>query len=235
MTNAQYFSLRRLHSLVGVFPLGVFLLNHLLVNASSMLGADFFEGKVALIHALGPLLPIVEAGFIFIPLALHIAIGVFIARQARYEVRAGRDYGRNWAYIFQRVTGWIALVYIAYHVIHLSFLHDSKAVPYSIVLSEMFYGKAGLLFVPAYLIGGLAVIFHFANGLCTFCMTWGITIGPKSQKTVSFAAAGAGGLLTVLLLSSIFAFWKHGADMSKMSDAEKTAHIAELKAIHAEH
>ena len=236
MTNAQYFSLRRLHSLVGVFPLGVFLLNHLLVNASAMLGAEFFEHKVALIHSLGRLLPIVEAGFIFIPLAIHIALGVFIACQARYEVRAGKEYGRNWAYIFQRITGWAALVYISYHVIHLSFLHAENSVkPYSVTLSEMFYGPMGMLYIPLYLAGGLAVIFHFANGLCTFCMTWGITVGAKSQKAMSFAAAGVGGLLSILLISSIAAFWREGSIRAGKTEAERASYTETLKAIHAEH
>lgn len=233
MTNAQYFALRRLHSLVGVFPLGVFLLNHLLVNSSAMLGPAFFEEKVALIHMLGPALPFVEAAFIFIPLALHIAIGVFIARQARYEIAAGREYPRNWAYIFQRGTGWLALIYITYHVIHLSFLHPENAVqPYSVTLSEMFYGPAGLFYIPFYVIGGLAVVFHFANGLCTFCMTWGITIGPKSQKAVAGLATAVGGLLTVLLLSAIFAFWNAGRVHAGRTPEQKVAFIKELQAIH---
>ncbi len=215
MNNTNYFLLRRLHSLLGVFPLGVFLFNHLLTNSSAIVSAQFFEEKVALIHMLGPLLPLVEAGFIFIPLALHIAIGVYIALTGKIEVGSNIPYGRNWAYAFQRWTGWAALAFIVYHVVHLRFLHKPHMydIPFSVELGEMFtQTPLAFIYVPAYLIGGLAVIFHFANGLCTFCMTWGITVGPLSQRIMVWVALAIGAVLTLLLLTAMFAFIQIGLD-----------------------
>ncbi len=215
MNNTNYFLLRRLHSLLGVFPLGVFLFNHLLTNSSAIVSAQFFEEKVALIHSLGPLLPLVEAGFIFIPLALHIALGVYIALTGKSEVGRNLPYGRNWAYAFQRWTGWIALAFIVYHVVHLRFLHKPHMydIPFSVELGVMFTEMpVALFFVPAYLIGGLAVIFHFANGLCTFCMTWGITVGPQSQRIMVWVALAVGAILTLLLVTAIIAFIQIGLD-----------------------
>jgi succinate dehydrogenase/fumarate reductase cytochrome b subunit (b558 family) len=149
MNNASYFLLRRLHSLLGIFPLGLFLFNHLLTNSTAMISAEFFEEKVKLIHMLGPLLPIVEAVLIFVPLSLHIALGIYIATQGKIEI-SGLPYRRNYAYAFQRWTGWIALVYIAYHVIHLRFMHDMHAEPFSLVLARMFnegmWGIPGIAF-----------------------------------------------------------------------------------------
>jgi len=233
MKNMNYFLLRRLHSLLGIFPLGLFLVNHLITNSTGIVSAKFFEEKVALIHMLGPLLPIVEAVFIFIPLALHIALGVYIATTGRIEVGRAVPYGRNWAYSFQRWTGWIALVFITYHVIHLRFLHDMDATPFSVVLGEMFYGgPLAILIMLGYLVGGLAVIYHFANGLCTFCMTWGITTGPRSQKGMAYAAVGVGAVLTLMLLTSIGAFNRIGRDMAAMSETERAAFVEELRAVH---
>lgn len=211
MTDAQYFLLRRIHSFLGVFPLSIFLINHLLTNSTGIISADFFEHKVALLHALGPLLPIVEAVFIFIPLALHIALGIYIATQSRTELGACASYARNWAFILQRATGWLALLFIIYHVVHLRFLHDMEAIPFSIVLAEMFtVGPWAYLIVPAYFIGGIAVIYHMANGLCTFCMSWGITVGPASQRYMAYFATLVGIGLTVLLLTSIVAYMRIG-------------------------
>lgn len=238
MTNAQYFTLRRLHSLLGVFPLGVFLFNHLLTNSTGILGAKFFEEKVALIHLLGPALPIVEALFIFIPLSLHIALGVYIATQARHETRgAMAKYGRNWAYTAQRWTGWLALAFILYHVIHLRFIHlPIWDKPFSVTLGEMFYELPfAPFFVLFYLLGGLAVIFHFANGLCTFCMSWGITVGPKSQQAVTYAAGGIGAVLVAMLVTSIFSFWREGAIMNDLAHNNPDgfrAYVLELQQVH---
>lgn len=219
INNQQYFLLRRLHSLLGIFPLGLFLVNHMLTNASAIIGstgakgAEFFEHKVALIHMLGPLLPIVEASFIFIPLALHIALGVYIALQGKSNA-AELGYARNRAYTLQRWSGWFALVFIAYHTIHLRFLHDMAAEPFSITLAGMFTGSLAVVFIPLYLLGGLAVIYHFANGLCTFCMSWGITVGPRSQKLMAYAASGVGAGLALLLVTSVIAFIRVGRDPS---------------------
>jgi succinate dehydrogenase / fumarate reductase, cytochrome b subunit len=233
MTNAQYFTLRRLHSLLGVFPLGVFLFNHLLTNSSGILGADYFEDKVALIWSLGPLLPIVEAVFIFIPLALHIALGIFIAMQARMEVRGAKEYARNWAYIFQRWTGWIALVFIVWHVITLRFMHDHMVQPFSVKLADMFYdAPQAYFYIPFYFIGSLSVIYHFANGLCTFCMSWGITVGQRSQRYVAWGAGAFGLLLTLMMTTSIFAFWNEGRKMEQMSESERTEYVEYLLSIH---
>lgn len=234
MNNSNYFLLRRLHSLLGVFPLGVFLFNHLLTNSTGIISADFFEHKVYLIHLLGPALPIVEAVMIFIPLALHIAIGIYIATQAKYESRGVMGkLGRNWAYNFQRYSGWVALVFIVYHVLHLRFLHpDIAQIPFSVTLAEMFWGPAAILFIPAYIVGGLSVIFHFANGLCTFCMSWGITVSEESQKTVTYAAGGLGAVLTAMLFASIIGFAREGANLSQLDEAGYEARVAELAQYH---
>lgn len=232
MTSSQYFLLRRLHSLLGIFPLGLFLFNHLLTNSTAIFGARVFEEKVRLIHMLGPALPLVEALFIFVPLSLHIVLGVYIATQARMEIK-NMPYARNYAYVLQRVTGWIALVYIAYHVIHLRFFHDMQAEPFSLVLGRMFtegiWGLPGLVWALIYLIGGLAVVFHFANGLCTFCMTWGITTGPRSQRAMAYAASAVGLLLTLMLISSIVGFMRIGPHVHDPGFKE------EMQLIHAKH
>src|SRR5699024_11609798 len=39
-----------------------------------------------------------------------------------------------------------------------------------------------------YVIGVLSVVFHFANGLWSFMITWGITQSPKSQQVMSYVA-----------------------------------------------
>lgn len=208
MTSTQYFLVRRLHSLLGVIPLGLFLFAHLTTNSMAIFGREAFEHKVSLIHELGPLLPFVEAALIFIPLALHIVIGIYIARTAK--ANAGNiGYARNWAYTVQRITGWIALAFILYHTIALRFVDvaggQGQFFPY---LNYLFrFDPLWFVWILVYLISGTAVIFHFANGLCTFCMTWGITVGPRSQRVMAVIALLAGLTLLGMLVASIAGFY----------------------------
>lgn len=204
MTNIQYFLIRRVHSLLGVIPLGVFLFGHLTTNSMAIFGEEAFTSKVELIHSLGPLLPFIEAAVIFIPLALHIIIGIVIALTAKNNV-GDLGYSRNWAYAAQRWTGWLALAFIVYHTVTLRFLDSADTATYGV---EAFYRHLSTIFqnpiiVLGYLLGGFAVIYHFANGLCTFCMTWGITVSEKSQKVMAFIAIGVGLMLASMMIASV--------------------------------
>lgn len=210
MNNLNYFLIRRLHSLLGVIPLGVFLFGHLTTNSMAFFSQEAFDHKVELIHSLGPLLPFVEAGVIFIPLALHIIIGIAIALTAKSNV-GELGYTRNYAYFFQRLSGWVALAFIVWHTLTLRFLGHADEFK-SATDATGFYGYLAHhfqnpLFTLAYIVGGASVIYHFANGLCTFCMTWGITVGPKSQLVMARLAAGVGVVLMGMLLSSIAGFY----------------------------
>jgi succinate dehydrogenase / fumarate reductase cytochrome b subunit len=234
MTNLNYFWIRRIHSLLGVIPLGVFLFGHLTTNSMAFFGQEAFDHKVELIHSLGPLLPIVEATVIFVPLALHILIGIFIARTAKLDV-GDLGYGRYWAYKFQRWTGWAALAFIVWHTLTLRFL--SVAKPYALTpeatgffeyLSVMFTNYP--LFTVAYVIGGTSVIYHFANGLCTFCMTWGITVGPKSQQGLAYVALAAGVVLMGMLLSSVAGFYQAYEPHFELDSPQRRAIQAESAA-----
>ncbi len=225
--NVRYFLLRRLHSLVGVFPLGIFLFAHLTTNSMGFFGVKAFEEKVELIHSLGPLLPFVEAVTIFIPLLLHIVLGVVIALTGRSNTDV-LPYGRNWAYRAQRISGWAALAFIAYHVIHLRFLHDDEAQSFSWVLAEMF--KNPLIFA-IYFVGATSVIYHFANGLCTFCMTWGLTVGPKSQLLMARVATGLGAVLMGMMLASMIGFAKMDVNEARAYHEKKQAMNEAMKLI----
>lgn len=216
MSNLSYFLIRRIHSLSGVIPLGAFLFAHLTTNAMAAFGQEAFAHKVGLIHSLGPLLPFVEAAFIFVPLAVHIVLGIVIALTGRSNT-GDLGYARNWAYTLQRWTGWAALAFILYHTITLRFMDTAGTAKFGggeltagdvffLYLTEQFQNP---LFILIYLVGSAAVIYHFANGLCTFCMTWGLTVGPKSQKTMAAIATVVGLGLFGMVGASIAGFYGH--------------------------
>ncbi len=57
-----------------------------------------------------------------------------------------------------------------------------------------------------YVIGVLAAVFHFSNGLWAFLISWGITIGPKAQRISSYICMGVFVIVSALFILSLIAF-----------------------------
>ena len=197
----NHFVIRRLHSLTGIVPIGGFLCFHLIVNATILLkGGAAFQHMVNVIHLLAALgiIKAVEVMFIFLPILFHAVIGVAIWLTGRSNMMAYR-HGDNIRYTLQRWTGIVALVFIVLHLWHMHWINpyggafDPHDAPASAIKA-----MAALWTGPVYLVGLLASVFHFANGVWTFLITWGITISPKSQQMSGRICVALGVVLTLL-------------------------------------
>lgn len=217
-TTRNEFLLRRLHSLSGIVPIGVFLITHLYTNSLAALQrpgeqpGQLFNEHVRWLHEI-PFLPLIEFLFIFLPLAFHAGYGIVIARTGRSNVQH-YGYADNWRYTLQRVTGWIAVFFIAIHLLHFRFAYlfnDMEFVGHPDPFGYMSWGFTQILppaiWYAVYALGLTATVYHFCNGICTFCITWGITVGDRARKGVSVAA---GGLAIVLMIWGIMALWAIG-------------------------
>jgi succinate dehydrogenase / fumarate reductase cytochrome b subunit len=116
----------------------LFLVEHLLVNsqAALLLGEDGrgFVEMVNAIHNL-PYLQALEIALLGVPILIHAALGVnylFTARSNSRRSDGSRpalpEYGRNHAYTWQRITSWILLAGLAWHIVHLRFLDYPRTV-----------------------------------------------------------------------------------------------------------
>lgn len=76
------FYLRRIHSLLGIIPIGAFLIVHLLVNHQATQGAEAFNKASGFMESL-PFLLVVEFVLIYIPLLYHGLFGLHIAFTAK--------------------------------------------------------------------------------------------------------------------------------------------------------
>jgi hypothetical protein len=65
-----HFYLRRLHSLTGIFPIGVFLVEHFFGNAFATRGPEAYNRYVEFLLGM-PYLPALEIGLVFGPLLFH--------------------------------------------------------------------------------------------------------------------------------------------------------------------
>ncbi len=236
-----YFLIRRLHSLSGLVPVGVFLCIHLSANATILVAADGseFQTSVDRIHILGPLLVPVEIIGIFIPILFHAILGVRIWLTSVPNAQHYR-YGSNIRYVFQRVTGLIVFAFIIYHVWHMHWLgsrfggglfavHDESGAP-TAALTAARAIQANVWIAPIYALGTIASVFHLANGIWSSLITWGITIRPQSQRTAGYACAVFGVLLCVVGLGALRGFTTFptdGAMPGNQTASEVTAALDE--------
>jgi succinate dehydrogenase/fumarate reductase cytochrome b subunit (b558 family) len=199
--SRRSFLLRRLHSLSGIFPVGVFLVSHLFTNAKALKGQTSFDHAVADINHL-PLLPLLEIFGIFVPLAFHALYGVKLAFEGRVNV-ARYPYSRNVLYTLQRATGLVAFAFIGWHLWEfriqklLGRMSADAFYPTLEAHLSSTYGGFPVLAV-VYLVGIAASVVHFANGLFTFCFSWGICVTRRSQRLFAMAFALLGLLVFVM-------------------------------------
>ncbi len=212
------FLIRRVHSLLGIVPLGLYMTVHLATNASLLNGTQTFQRAVFLIHSPGKLLPLIEWGLIFTPLIFHAVIGIWIAKSGKSN-SSQYKFRSNKRYTWQRWTGFIALVYLFFHILH---LHGWFHIPaWEAIIRPLGFGvfrpfnaasslvramqEWGYVWPAFYLVGMLACVYHLANGLWTSGITWGLWISPTAQARASKLCTVVGCGLAVLGVSAWWA------------------------------
>lgn len=196
------FFYRRLHSLLGIVPLGLFILEHFFTNSFAMQGAKVFDDKIEFFATL-PYLIVIELVFIFIPLLIHGLYGLYIVYTGQAN-QLQQNHFRNWMYLVQRVTGVILLFYIGWHVwtTRLSALLYGKEVSFDMMHKMV---TSPLVFWWM-VIGVVCVAIHFANGIWSFCIVWGITIGERAQQRMGYAVLAFAFVLAVVGIIALRAF-----------------------------
>ncbi|MCD7032846.1 succinate dehydrogenase cytochrome b558 subunit [Metabacillus sp. GX 13764] len=201
MAGEREFAYRRLHSLLGVLPIGLFLIEHLIVNHFATRGAESFNKAAGFMESL-PFVYVLETLIIFLPLLYHAVLGIYIAFTASSNL--GRyGYFRNWMFMLQRVTGVITFIYIVWHVFQTRFQAAMGAeVNYDMMANIL----SNPWMVAFYIVGLLSAVFHFANGLWSFAVTWGITVSPRSQAISTYVTGILFVVLSYVGISAILAF-----------------------------
>jgi succinate dehydrogenase / fumarate reductase cytochrome b subunit len=236
--DRHHFLLRRLHSLTGIVPIGVFLVAHLTTNSSILWGkvglrADghgmglteggvtYFQKEVEWINTQIPHLLLIEL-VLWISIAFHSALGVVYARQAKNNLNR-YPHQDNWRYALQRFSGYFGILFIFYHVATLRWGWSFLVPPFdgSVPWSHNFASSTlaaslrgsweeftiwGLLVSLFYFVGVTLLVFHFANGLWTAAITWGITVSTAAQKRWGVACFGLGAGLMIAGWSSVVGF-----------------------------
>jgi succinate dehydrogenase / fumarate reductase cytochrome b subunit len=231
------FVIYRLFSLSGLVPVGAYLVVHLATNASVINGPMTFQEQVDRIQALGVVLPFVEWTFIFIPILFHAAVGWLIIAGAVPNANT-YPHASNIRYTLQRATGIIAFAFIVFHVVQ---LHHFFGAPFKEINGAKFGAQfdpehaassAALALRPMwikaiYAIGVLAVVYHFANGLWSQGITWGLWTSAAAQRRASWVSVVVGIVLTVVALSALVGMWTLDVDKAvQLEDARQATSAA---------
>lgn len=240
----HHFLFRRLHSLTGIVPIGVFLIAHLTTNSSIMWGAingrathsmdpdivagvgqntarqvGTFQHDVAFINEAVPFLILIEIT-LWLSIGFHAVLGVYYAKTGKSNTKR-YEYQDNWRYTLQRISGYVGILFILYHIATLrwgwTFLVPGKTkwdYEYaSSTLAMALKGSEsgdwtvlGVVVSLFYLVGVSLLVFHFANGLWTAAITWGLTITAKAQRNWGYACAAIGAGLMLAGWSALFGF-----------------------------
>jgi succinate dehydrogenase / fumarate reductase cytochrome b subunit len=210
------FVVRRLHSLTGLVPVGAYLAFHLATNAAILDGLGAYQHRVDQIAGLGPTtILLLEWPFIFLPILFHGIVGMFIVCRGKRNV-AQYPYLGNFRYTLQRWTGVAAMVFVLWHVFHMhgwlrfEWWHEGLARRLGGARfnpADAFSAAAAIrssLWIQAfYMVGVLACVYHLANGIWTFGITWGIWTSPNAQRWANVPCLGAGIFLAVLGVAAL--------------------------------
>ena len=232
--NRNHFLLRRLHSLTGFVPIGVFLIAHLTTNSSIMWGkvglrgeyptdtlveggVRYFHKEVVWINTQVPHLLLIEI-VLWSSIAFHSILGMAYALSGKSNL-GSYGYMSNWRYSLQRWSGYVGILFIFYHVATLrwgwTFLVPggtqwSQSFAASSLAAAMRGGEAftaaGVAVSLFYFAGVSLLVFHFANGLWTAAITWGLTVSRPAQKRWGYVCAAVGAGLMLAAWSSVVGF-----------------------------
>lgn len=186
-----YLWLMRLHLLAGAVFAAAFCLLFLLPYSAIFSGPEAFNRIVLRIDAI-PMIGILLALFVLVPLLFHAALGLMVLHAGRFNAIAYGSF-RNWMYALQRLAGLLLIPFVAYHIATtwLAFAFSGRHLT-AVRLHEI----ASPAWARAlYVLGVVAAAFYIGNGLATAASTLGICASRRSRS----AAVIAGWVITLAL------------------------------------
>jgi len=164
---------RRVFALSGVFPLGVFLFLHLWTASNLLSSRESYDRALAVVNGFS-LLPVIEVLFVLLPLAFHALYGLHLTFRPAPGPHA---YATDRLFAAQRMSGLVALVFVALHLRHLRFATWPGGLPVEVYSTRLAADLSSTTWgVPwialGYLVGIGASVFHVANGLAAYLRAW---------------------------------------------------------------
>jgi succinate dehydrogenase / fumarate reductase, cytochrome b subunit len=194
--------LARTHSLLGVVPLGAYLVVHLYEHWPALVDREKWVDRSVRDPGLAWL------GWLMLALLLtHAALG--LVRLRREPSAEKNERGLR---ALQAASGALVVVFLIYHLWQMWGVgagpHTSARDQYAVLWRD---AGRGLSFC-VYLLGISAVCFHFGHGLSRSAVTWGLPATPRAVLTWRLSSGVVGLVLWVCMLQ-LFAHFAIGEGM----------------------
>jgi succinate dehydrogenase / fumarate reductase cytochrome b subunit len=176
----RYFVLRRIHSLTGIIPLGIFVVFHLAVSAVAVGGKAHYDSILASIYR-SPAVIVFQVVVILIPLAFHGLYGVVLAFRTRSNPFT-YPFIDNWRYAAQRLSGIILLLCMVPHLklIWFPVIRSSFGGSFSTfdITKNVIQDPSNMVILT---ITVAMASFHLANGIWTWLQRWGMVVTDRGR------------------------------------------------------
>ena len=203
----SHFLSRRIHSLTGLVPVGLFLVYHLYLQLYLHSGAEVYNGVINGFYD-SPLAIWSLVIVVYIPLFFHAFFGIRLIFES--SVQPSYTYFSHLLYWLQRISGIGVLLFIIAHVWNTQlgpWFAGNWGTHFEHLSSGFADPDSGPITKAVYLLGIVGAVFHFSNGLNTLCMTWGIALTPKSQIRVRIVSIFLFFILTASSIYALSAIW----------------------------
>jgi len=159
-----------------------FLLIHLAGNLAVYGGKDAFNSYAERLHSLGTIITVSEWGLLLFAI-IHVLFGAtlfyenLVARPSRYSVKKSAG-GSGLGSATMPYTGFILLIFIAFHLFNFHFTDKTNQTIFQIMVSTF----ARLECVIIYVVAVLAAAIHISHGFWSAFQT----IGANHPKYMPF-------------------------------------------------
>src|SRR5262245_29130248 len=180
-----------------------------------------YQQQVDRIHSLGDtMVAVLEWTFIFIPILFHALVGFWIISGGLPNV-GSYPYGSNVRYTLQRATGMLVALFILFHLWQMH--HLGRALGGGRFDADHAASSAAIVLDPLLMkiistIGTLCAVYHLANGLWTFGITWGIWTSDGAQRRAGYVCAAFGILLGLVGMGSLYGMSKVNVSEAKVKE-----------------
>jgi succinate dehydrogenase / fumarate reductase cytochrome b subunit len=206
-TVAGKFIAGKLGSLFAILPLGVWTVHHVWNNLAAYDGARAWQEAVT--GHPSDASQIITAVVVLLPLLWHTVWGAMRITRSKPKVNQGLF--SNVRYLFQRLSAVGLLLFLGAHL-WLAWAQprfvEGHAEPFREIAHEMHHHMPTLI---VYVLGILGIAYHLANGLWSFAMGWGITVGKTALDWMERISLALFVVLLALGWAAVYGLYRAGA------------------------
>jgi succinate dehydrogenase / fumarate reductase cytochrome b subunit len=206
VSRTRLLSGKQIMSILGIVPIGVYVVAHLWTNMYAIAGPEAFDRRLEESRQ-GPWFVLLEIFGLGVPILIHMGYGLRIIFKGRPNIKHYPTL-RNLKFGLQRLSGAGILLFLFAHVIKARIMpaFDSANTLHHETWAGMHEALSEPLTFTVYLLGLLGVSYHLANGVWGSALTLGLTVTPAAQKRMEWVSAIVFAALLFMSALSLYGF-----------------------------